>query len=178
MNNDNHNALKIANFFIDKAKQEKIKDLTCLKLNNLSYIAYGFCLAYDIELFDDKIEAWDNGAVVPVIYHEFKHHIASHIKDYGYITNFQDDIIDKKYIPVFIFNKENKQLQSILDLVWRTYKNNSGLYLKSLTNQNGTPWNKSIITGNKIIYKDLIKKYYYEFITINFKINNICKQCK
>ena len=175
MNNNQYNVLKVANYFIYQSKKEKIKDLTCLKLNNLSYIAYGFCLAYNIELFNNKIEAWNNGAVVPVIYHEFKHHIASHIKDYGYITNFQDDIIDKKYIPVFTFNKENKQLQSILNLVWKTYKNNSGVYLRCLINQNNTPWNKSIITGNKIIDKELIKKYYYEFITTNFKINTICK---
>lgn len=53
--------------------QEHGEPLTNLKLQKLLYYAKGWYLAlYDKPLFNDKIEAWVHGPVVPSIYHAFK----------------------------------------------------------------------------------------------------------
>ena len=46
-----------------------------LKLQKLMYYAQGFHLAlFDAPLFDDTLEAWLHGPVVPSVYHAFKKH--------------------------------------------------------------------------------------------------------
>src|SRR5690606_24176720 len=62
----------IANYFLWKAKKENI-ELTAMKLIKLVYVAYGWYLAFkDEKLFDERIEAWRYGPVIPSLYHEFK----------------------------------------------------------------------------------------------------------
>jgi uncharacterized phage-associated protein len=47
--------------------------VTNLKLQKLLYYAQGWYLAtYDVPLFDEPIEAWVHGPVVPPVYGEFK----------------------------------------------------------------------------------------------------------
>ena len=62
----------VANFFLKKAAEEQIP-MTQLKLIKLVYIAYGWVLAVlDKKLFNEGIEAWQHGPVIPSVYHEFK----------------------------------------------------------------------------------------------------------
>jgi uncharacterized phage-associated protein len=67
-------AIEVADFLISQAKQDENSDLlTNLKLQKLLYYAEGSHLAiFGRSLFDDRIEAWDMGPVVPHVYHAFK----------------------------------------------------------------------------------------------------------
>ena len=64
------NAQDVANFFIGRF-QEAQDPVTNLKLQKLLYYAQGWYLAFfDEPLFDERIEAWLHGPVVPPIYQD------------------------------------------------------------------------------------------------------------
>jgi uncharacterized phage-associated protein len=69
-----YSAQNIANYFLFKAQEEDQELLSNLKLQKLVYYAQGLHLAiYNGEpLFEDKIEAWNYGPVVPTLYHIYK----------------------------------------------------------------------------------------------------------
>ena len=60
-------ALNVANYLYSKGFTDKIK------IQKLLYISFGFYSYFQKEnLFDDKIEAWQYGPVIPNVYHNFK----------------------------------------------------------------------------------------------------------
>lgn len=67
-----YNASDITKYFLWKAKQEE-ELISNLKLQKLLYYAQGlYLVCFDSPLFDDAIQAWNFGPVVPEIYHEYK----------------------------------------------------------------------------------------------------------
>lgn len=76
-NKAKYSALEIAKWFIcyNRLKHEDNPEdnVTNLKLQKLLYYAQGLSLKYTGKpLFNDNIEAWQHGPVVPVVYHEYK----------------------------------------------------------------------------------------------------------
>lgn len=64
----------VANYFLTKG-EEAGDPISNLKLQKLAYYAQGFSLALlQKPLFEEKIEAWMHGPVVPDLYHAFKEH--------------------------------------------------------------------------------------------------------
>ena len=64
-------AMDVANFFLASAPSDD--ELTNLKLQKLCSYAQAVSLAYSgRQLFEEDIEAWQHGPVVPSVYHEFK----------------------------------------------------------------------------------------------------------
>ncbi|HEN5507481.1 TPA: SocA family protein, partial [Legionella pneumophila] len=108
---------KIADYII-LYFQEHGEPLTNLKLQKLLYYAQGWYLAlYNKPLFDDKIEAWVHGPVIPAAYHSFK--------QYGY------GLIDEK--PSF--PNLSPKIRSHLDEVIDVYGSYSAFELEHLTHQ-------------------------------------------
>jgi len=67
------NTLRSTNYIIKSLNKKRVTDLTNLKLQKLLYCAYGVHLSlFNERLFNDEIQAWKLGPVVPVIYQEFK----------------------------------------------------------------------------------------------------------
>ena len=69
-------AIAIANYFVEKSKEDKqCEKLTLLRLVKYVYIAYGFALVLlgrsIINDRFDKVEAWKYGPVIPSVYHSF-----------------------------------------------------------------------------------------------------------
>lgn len=65
----------IAKFFLSYTHDDSgdAALITNLKLQKLVYYAQGFHLAlYERPLFEETIEAWTHGPVVPELYHEYK----------------------------------------------------------------------------------------------------------
>ena len=129
----------IANFFLYRAEQEGIKDITPMKLIKLVYIAYAWYLAlYNKPLFDECIEPWQHGPVVPSIYHEFKKFRANPITEFA--NNFDLENQTTQY-PI-IDNKDEESL-SVLKSVWDCYKNHSGAQLRNITHVEDSAWSKA-----------------------------------
>ena len=68
-----YKANDIAKYFIVLAEKEYEDPLTNMKIQKMLYYAQGFHLAlFNIPLFEDKIEAWRLGPVIPDVYQKYK----------------------------------------------------------------------------------------------------------
>lgn len=66
-------ALNVAEYFLTCVHPEDDEAMSNLKLQKLVYYAQGFHLAIHGEpLFEEEIEAWTHGPVVPELYHHYK----------------------------------------------------------------------------------------------------------
>ncbi len=163
----------VANEFIDLAEiNPGVDNLTNLKLVKLMYISQGLSLAFfDKPLFDEGIEAWMYGPVVPSIYYEFKRFGRGKIEDKSVEFDFEDLIFGDGKIETPSLTDENAK--KVVELTWKWYKDIPAGKLIELTHSKGTPWSLTYNTGqNRIIDNKLIKEYYKKFLTnMNRKIN-------
>src|SRR5690625_7450110 len=78
------NANEIADYFIELSTPGTKENITNLKLQKLLYYAQGEYVAHNEEsndeiLFNDRIEAWKHGPVVPEVYRRFSNYIFNEI---------------------------------------------------------------------------------------------------
>ena len=70
----------VAKYFLSRVREDVGDTISNLKLQKLVYYAQGFSLAVlGTPLFEESIEAWEHGPVVPELYHEYKGHGSSAI---------------------------------------------------------------------------------------------------
>ncbi len=137
-------------------KRDKRFDL--LQLIKLCYLSYGWYLAYhDKELFEEKIEAWKYGPVIPELYYALKHFKGQLLPD-----NCLESLIENKGMtPVF-----SEEAESLIGEVVEVYGDYSGLELSALTHKRGTPWYNTYHGKSKrpwvYIPRNVIKDYYDE----------------
>ena len=124
------------------------KSLTPMQLMKLTYIAYGWHLAMRGErLFEDRIEAWKYGPVIPTLYHATKHFGRNEIP----LALIADAPINNHELEVF--------LTSIVD----NYAELSGIALSNLTHRAGTPWRRVFEPGVMgIEIPDALIREHYE----------------
>src|SRR5688572_18511108 len=66
-------ALDVAKYLLSLQDEEVGDSISNLKLQKLLYYAQGFHLAeHGRALFEERIEAWQHGPVIPTVYPEFK----------------------------------------------------------------------------------------------------------
>lgn len=138
-----YKVIDIAKKILAKASSSEFEDLICnMKLQKMLYYMQGFHLAYfDAPLFEEEIEAWMYGPVVPVVYEEFKSHGNEGIK-------FSGETI-----------KLLKDEEALFEEVYRVYGAYSAVGLMNLTHSE-TPW-KSVPTGvGNIIDKNVMTEYF------------------
>lgn len=142
--------LHIADILLRIAKQ-KDQSITPMKLIKLVYIANGWSLALnDISLFNDKIEAWKYGPVIPELYQS--------TKKYGKNPIPFDKIADD-------FDDINEGLVSFLQLVYDIYEDKTGIDLSALTHRVGTPWHDVYdFNMNEEIPQELIRQHYLRML--------------
>lgn len=162
-------AIAIANYFIDKAKEtDPPYELTLLRLVKYVYIAYGFGLALlDRSILNerfDKVEAWRYGPVIPSVYHSFKHNQNRPITDKSSILSYEDDN-GNLYFDVPKVKDEG--IIMILDFVWDRYKDKSVHDLIEILHKDGTPWKFCYKEGSNVEIPDGLTKIYYQSIIKN-----------
>jgi uncharacterized phage-associated protein len=129
----------IANYMLRQSFLENIP-LTPMKLIKLVYISYGWHLAFiGNKLFDEKIQAWKYGPVIPSLYHEFKRFGKDIIDDYSH--DF-DEKTGELTMPKTV--DDFSRTAKVLYIVWETYKNYSGFELSEITHKPNSPWDKAI----------------------------------
>ena len=139
-------AKDIANYILILSDEPDVGELISnLKLQKLVYYCQAFYLAMTGKpLFEEDIEAWAHGPVIPSIYHEFKKYGSNAIP------------IPKKF-DESVLSEDEKE---IINEVYEVYGQYSAWRLRNLTH-NEPPYNNAI--GNKISKKKL-KEYFSEFI--------------
>ncbi|MDW0360808.1 DUF4065 domain-containing protein [Halomonas venusta] len=120
------NVLNIANYLLAKAaasEGERAK-LSNLKLQKLLYYVQGFhAVLLKRPAFDDRIEAWMHGPVIPTVYHHYKDHGNAQIPT---IMPLEEVEIDE-------------ETAELVDEVFNVYAQHSAWHLRNLTHEED-PW--------------------------------------
>lgn len=145
-------ALDVAKYYIQLAEAEDEADqLSHLRLQKLLYYAQGWSLALRRKpLFEDKIEAWAHGPVVPSVYPSF--------------ANYKSDLIPPDH---FELSKDalTEDECTLVQAVWDAYKKFSATSLREMTHGE-PPWKdayRNCEPGQKCqaeITKLAMKKYF------------------
>jgi uncharacterized phage-associated protein len=140
-----HKANDVLTWFVNHNQAYVEKDIadliTPLKAQKLLYYAQGAFLAIESKpLFDEKIENWDLGPVVPSVFQEYKSYKGNGIKEAtGDVSSFSEHEV------------------AMLTGIYDKYNRFSAYQLSKMTH-NEDPW---MITGqNEEITKDSIQKYF------------------
>jgi len=113
-----------------------------MKLQKLLYYQQGFHLAYfGTSLFDEEIEAWMYGPVVPSMYKKYKTKGSK-----GLV--YEGDTISLTSEEESLFNE-----------VIRVYGEFSAIGLKNLTHSE-SPWKETPVGVGKVISKDKMMKFF------------------
>lgn len=138
-----YKAAQIANKILSKAASSDNDELISnMKLQKLLYYMQGFHLAYfDTPLFEENIEAWIYGPVVPRIYDLYK--------DYGKEgLNPEPDVIILK-----------DEEETLFDEVYNVYGEYSAIGLMNLTHQE-SPWKNTSTGMGNVISQDKMKEFF------------------
>ena len=140
-------AVDVAKYFLAKTADEEMGDaITNLKLQKLLYYAQGIHLAlHDKPLFDERIEAWTNGPVIPDVY--------SHYKEHGKNALPAEDIDDSKYTD---------EIKEVLEEVYEVFGQYSAWKLKTMT-ADEPPWSNT--TRAEIINHERLKEYFKTIVS-------------
>ena len=119
-----YNAIDIAKKIVCRTDVEHGDTISNLKLQKLLYYMQGFHLAYfNAPFFNEPIEAWTFGPVVPVVFQEFKRYKQRAINP----ANYSDELV---------LTEDEQQL---FDMVYGEYNRFSAVTLMNMTHNEG-PW--------------------------------------
>lgn len=120
-----YRAMTVAKWFVAWAEAEDA-DLSNLKLQKLLYYAQGHHLARTGKpLFEETIEAWSHGPVVPQVYRAFK--------------KFDSSDIRLPDSDTFMWDQIDTETTDLLILVWNTYGEFAAWRLRNMTHDEA-PW--------------------------------------
>ncbi len=139
------NISDVAKYFLQKDLQEDdVNSITNLKLQKLVYYAQGFHLAiYNVELFEDDLEAWMHGPVAPALYREFK--------SYGKEPIVRED--DRSIYAIF-----SEEENTLLDDVFSEFGQFTAWKLRNMTHEE-SPWLDNFGKGDNISKAELMKYF-------------------
>ena len=125
----------VAKYFLSLSDEDAGDLISNLKLQKLVYYAQGFHLAlYDEPLFEESIEAWTHGPVVPALYHAYK--------DFGANAIPRPSDLD--------FSVYDDRTKELLDEVYQVYGQFSAWKLRNMTHDE-PPWKTANFSGCTIV---------------------------
>lgn len=139
------NAKEIARIFAHLSQRDEGKPIEKTRLNKLLYFAQGHALAeLGRPLFQNKIDAWEHGPVVAVVY-----------------TGHKKIIDDAKARGISDIHVSPQELELVVD-VWDQYRSYKAKELVDMTHREGTPWKDTYIDGEKNLHipTDLIERFF------------------
>jgi uncharacterized phage-associated protein len=133
----------VAKYFLSLTDEDAGDLISNLKLQKLVYYAQGFHLAlYNKPLFDESIEAWTHGPVVPELYYDYK--------DFGANAIPRPTDMD--------FSIYDKQTRELLDEVYQVHGQFSAWKLRNMTHDE-PPWKNAIANGG-VITANSMKEFF------------------
>ena len=150
-------ALDVANFFVDLANNTVEECMTNLRVNKFLYFAQAWSLVrLNKPLFEEEIQAWQLGPVVPSVYRAFQPCGYDRIKDVA------TDYSLEAFSP--------EQIELLLDVA-RYYGQYSSTKLIDMTHEKGGPWDEVYEMGVPfiVISKDNMKNYFSKEELPSFK---------
>ena len=143
----------VANYILSLVEDDCDELMSNMKLQKLLYYCQGFHLALEgKELFEDDIEAWQHGPVVPVMFHKYKKYGSNGISK---PINFDSTVIT-----------ESERM--VINQVFEIFGKYSAWGLRNMTHKE-IPW-KNVYrsnVSNLIISKESLKSYFLTQIEEN-----------
>ncbi|MGX7209396.1 Panacea domain-containing protein [Enterococcus innesii] len=172
MDKQTYPAIYIADYVISQCELNKI-GLNNLKLQKiLFYLKARFLVEDNYNLFNDSIQKWKFGPVVPEVYHEYKNCGAEPItkQNISSIVRYPKDGEKPNLLGIFVKEEfdENKICESVREKIYDTVKKlgkYSGFDLVEKTHDQEIwkDYEKEILSGRKGIgYTDDEIKTYFE----------------
>lgn len=140
-----YDARQIVNWFIERAQSEG-RTLSIMSLLKLAYIAHGWRLEMTQDpLFNNRIEAWKLGPVVPEVYSGFR----------------PQGVVPQKTLSQFPPPTDPSDID-FLDQIYKIYGHMPPFKLSDLTHVPGGPWETAREWGGDRaeIPNDLIRSHY------------------
>ncbi len=155
--------LEVCRHIINYSNEKKY-EISNLKLQKLLYFAQGcFLIDKDKPCFNEKIEAWDFGPVVPEAYHEYKVYGATNIPPITHVFKFDKDNLFKsgyvEYKDNIITDEDKAELNEVVDSLSKL----SAIDLVEYTHSQ-KPWKDAYIPGCNIeISNSAIKECFMQY---------------
>lgn len=134
----------VASYFLLLPDEDAGDSISNMKLQKLCYYAQGFWLALHGEpLFDDPIEAWQHGPVIPDLWREYRQHGAFGIPRPADVepTEYDDEV------------------RGVLEEIFEVYGQFSAWKLRNLTHDEA-PWVEAWRSDDKTIGHDALRTYF------------------
>lgn len=168
MNEKRYSALTIARYTINKCN-EMNKPISNLKLQKLLYYIQAVFLCINKRVcYNDTIEAWAFGPVIPTVYNEFKIYGSNNIPKVEYY--FDDDPESPTFYSKVKFKDDviEQEDKDLIDGTLNLYCKYTAAQLVEMTH-NEDPWKDIYKRGerNLIITVESMKKYYKNHYTRN-----------
>lgn len=150
-----YDAIPISYHIINYSNEKKY-NISNLKLQKLLYLVQAYFLATGpLPCFDDEIEAWDFGPVVPAVYHRFKQFGSGNIPKLLFQNN-DGRIIAVNGKDLKIASEDISKINKVVD----RFSKYSADDLVILTHHQD-PWINAYERGrSSIITKSSIKEYF------------------
>lgn len=143
-----YDARQVANWFVTRAQRDG-RTLSVMSLLKLTYIAHGWHLeSQSAPLFDNRVEAWQYGPVIPDVYSDFRRQGLTVGRPVTSVPQCDFDPAD----------------ESLLEQVWKIYGALPAFRLSDLTHVAGGPWDVASRMGGHYarIPNELIAGHYSE----------------
>lgn len=115
-----YDAIDVAEYVLWYCEKVLDKPITNLKLQKILYYIQGEYLAkYKEPLFDNDIEAWAYGPVVPDVYYEYKKYISEPIKG---VNPLNKDLFTKKEKSLIRSIVKRNYTKNVWSLVQETHQ--------------------------------------------------------
>lgn len=151
-----YSALEIARYIINYANSHDMI-ISNLKLQKILYFVQLEFLLNKKTCFEDNIEAWDFGPVIPSVYHEFKQYGAFAIPKISYVYDDSDGLFNLKKIS-YKPHIEECDKKIIEDVVNECNQYSAGQLVEITHNQ--SPWKETYVPHkNKKITIDSLKNF-------------------
>ncbi len=143
-----YKAIDIAKKLLLTAKRDSVIEgqgelMSNMKLQKMLYYEQGFHLAvFGTPLFEEEIEAWMYGPVVPAVYEVYK--------DYGY-----NGIDPGKVEEISLSDRE----QALFDEVYKVYGAFSAIGLMNMTHRE-SPWANTPAGVGSVISRDKMVEFF------------------
>lgn len=137
-----------------------LNGISNLKLQKILYFVQVYFLKETKNpCFNNRIEAWDFGPVVPEAYHSFKQFGASNIPSISKYLEYDNNIwnVKTKYFDENVISSNDRQR---INTVLNTFADYSATALVDLTH-NQAPWRDAYIPNmNNLITIEAIRRYF------------------
>lgn len=156
-----YNVLDVCRHVINFSN-DKDYGISNLKLQKVLYFiqAY-FLISANKKCFNERIEAWDFGPVVPEAYREYKQFGSGDIPTVSFVVDFDEENIWDSKVQQYKDDVIKIEDKSLIDAVVDKFSDYSATDLVSITHRQA-PWKEAYQQGrNNEITTNAIKEYFH-----------------